>query len=366
MGRMSRTTQNARALKAFLKAYERYVQGVLRPTQLEIDQLLAEWEKPNYWARYTRAKGVPVPTPIRSSFSRIKRPEQVVDKILRKPDQFPAGLVPESFEQMFDTIGVRVVVYFLRHIPLIDGALRGSKRIEISDVERPVAYMSAQQARILSLDHLNQEEKESGYRSVHYNVCLKESTVPENLRPVFEFQVRTAAQDLWSTLEHHLGYKPTKRTNSMAKAQLRILSMMLLAIDENFNLLYEELNRSYEERSYDISDELTAEVLPAVLSEVGLQCNQRDINNTLTMLFSRGVETVGDLLSLATPRRLEIIRNTYVSVVGRDPENLEVVATLAAIHAAADEADAIKRIKLQIDYLGATDSIRRESRIEDR
>ncbi len=42
-----------------------------------------------------------------------------------------------------------------------------------------------------------------------------------------------AAQDLWSTLEHHLGYKPTKRTHSMAKSQLRILSAMLRAIDDN-------------------------------------------------------------------------------------------------------------------------------------
>jgi len=356
---------DAKQLGAFLTAYEKYVRDVLRPTQDEIQQLIDAWQQPSYWERYATSKGVPVPTPIRAAFSRIKRPEQVVDKILRKPDQFPAGMRPESFKKMYDTIGLRVIVYFLRHIPLLDRDFRSSDMIEISDVERPVAYMGVHEARILSLDHIGQEQKESGYRSVHYLVRLKRSRVPEDKRPIFELQVRTAAQDLWSTLEHHLGYKPTKRTHSMAKSQLRILSGLLRVVDENFNLLYEELNSIHDDRHYSTADELNAELLPMVLSEVGLSCNQRDINNILTLLFSRGIGTVGDLLDVAAPSRLEIIKNTYVSVVGRDPTSLEVIATLAAVRGATSHKEAVKRIKLQIDYLGATDNIRQDSRIED-
>ncbi len=362
---MPRAKPDAKRLAAFLSAYEQYVKDVLRPTQEDINQLIETWQEPTYWAKYARGKGVPVPTPIRAAFSRIKRPEQVVDKILGKPEQFPAGLRPESFEQMYDTIGLRVIVYFLRHVPLIDRELRGSEMIEISDVERPVAYMGVQEAKILSLDHLDQEQKESGYRSVHYVVRLKKSLVPEDKRPMFELQVRTAAQDLWSTLEHHLGYKPTKRTNSMAKAQLRILSGLLRVVDENFNLLYDELNTFHDDRQYSTTDELNVEILPSVLSEVGLNCNQRDINNILTLLFSRGIDTVGELLELATPSRLQIIRNTYVSVAGRDPSNLEVIATIAAVRGTSNDSEAIRRIKLQIDYLGATDAIRQDSRIEE-
>jgi hypothetical protein len=151
----------------------------------------------------------------------------------------------------------------------------------------------------------------------------------------------------------------------MAKSQLRVLSGLLRVVDENFNLLYEELNRSYDEREYSTSEDLTAEVLPLVLSEVGLSCNQRDINNILTLLFSRGIRTVGELLELAVPTRLEIISNTYVSVTGRDPTNLEIIATLAAMRGAKSHAESVKRIKLQIDYLGAADTIRQDSRIED-
>ena len=134
---MPQVKHDARELKAFLNAYEAYVREVLQPTRVEVTRLLAAWEQPEYWARYKQAQSVPVPTPIRSSFCRIKRPEQVVDKILRKPDQFPNGLTPDSFERMYDAIGVRVVVYFLRHVPLIDRDLHASDVIEISDVEQP-------------------------------------------------------------------------------------------------------------------------------------------------------------------------------------------------------------------------------------
>ncbi len=347
-------------LTRFLDSYANYVVDVLQPTQLEIKKTLTAWQQPTYWTKYQRTNSLPIPTPVRVAGSRIKRPEQVVDKIFRKPHKFPDGLVPNSYRTMYDTIGVRVVVYFLSHLPLIDRELRSNDIVEIAEVEAPEVYMSAQQARILSLDHIAHKEKESGYRSVHYNVRLKQSAVPMDKRPVFELQVRTAAQDLWSQLEHHLGYKPLKRTHSAAKKQLRILSQMLGAIDENFNFLYEELNRFQEELSFGPMDPLTAEKLPAVLAEMGISCAQRDINNILVFLYSRGIETVQDIWDIATPRRIEIIRNTYLSTIGRLPFNLEIVATLAALRGAGDETEEIQRIKLQIAYRGAWDNIRQE------
>jgi putative GTP pyrophosphokinase len=351
---------NPAELTTFLNAYASYVVEVLQPTQLEIKKLLTAWQEPTYWSKYQRTNSLPIPTPIRAAISRIKRPEQVVDKIFRKTQKFPDGLVPRSFETMYDTIGVRVVVYFLSHLPLIDRELRSNDDVEIAEIEPPEVYMSEQQARILSLDHINHSQKESGYRSVHYHVRLKQSGVPLERRPIFEFQVRTAVQDLWSQLEHHLGYKPLKRTHLAAKKQLRILSQMLGAIDENFNLLYEELSRFQEEHSFAPTDPLTAEKLPAVLAEISISCAQRDINNILVFLYSRGIETVKDVWDIATPRRIEIIRNTYLSTLGRLPYNLEIIATLAAMRGAADDDDEIQRIKLQIAYRGAWDNIRQE------
>ena len=352
--------QNGELMSRFLAEYERYVREVLKPTQLEIRQELAGWQRPEHWEKYKRANRIPIPTPVRSLFSRVKRPEQVVDKIYRKADRFPMGLDPRSFRAMHDALGVRIVVYFPSHLPLIDRELRASNRFQTSIEEPPTAYMRRDQVKLLSLDHLTCREKESGYAAIHYVVRLVDSTVPAGDRPWFEVQVQTAAQELWSEMEHYLGYKPGKRTNVAARRQLRILARQLAAIDDHFDLLYEELNRYQEEQAYEDADPLSAENLAPVLGEFGISCAQRDVNNILKFLYSRGVETVHGMRELATPRRLAIIRTTYLSATGRAPASLEVIASLAALRGAADEQAEVERIRSQIAYRGAWDAIRQE------
>ncbi len=353
-------TRDSRRLQRFLEAYEGYVRRVLQPTQDEIRDLLAGWQRPEHWEKYKRTNRIPIPTPIKMVHSRIKRPEQVVDKILRKPERFPGGLGQESVRRMYDTIGIRVVVFFLSHLPLVDRELRSSEMLEVSEQEPPTAYMSPRQAQVLSLDHLVQLEKESGYSSVHYILRLRDSAVPEADRPFFEVQIQTAAQELWSAMEHHLGYKPGGRTSVAARRQFKILATLVSAIDDHFDLLYDELNRYQDEQTYDDGDDLTVENLPPVLAEHGIACAQRDINNILKFLYSRGVERVRDVRALATPKRLSIIRSTYLAVSGRHPLNLEVIATLAALRGATSERAEVERIKAQISYRGAWDAIRSE------
>jgi putative GTP pyrophosphokinase len=352
--------QDPDQLNEFLTEYEHYVREVLQPTHTEIKELFATWQNPAFWEKYRRSNRVPIPTPVRSLQSRIKRPEQVVDKIFRKPEGFPGGLTVDNLRRMYDAVGFRIIVYTLSHLILIDRELRSSEFLEISTVEPPMAYLPRNTVETLSLDHITHQEKESGYCSVHYCLKLRQSRVPPNQRPWFELQVRTLAQELWSTLEHHLGYKPGQRTNSAARRQFKLLSKQLNVIDEHFNFLYEELNQYQEEVTYDPDDNLDAENLPSVLWEVGIGCAQRDINNILKFLYSRGVERVRDVRQIATPKRLDIIRNTYLAVTGRSAASLEVVASLAALRGAADGEEEIRRIKAQIAYRGAWDAIRQE------
>jgi putative GTP pyrophosphokinase len=352
---------DAERLNEFLAAYAEYVKSVLQPTQIEIRALLAPWQNPSYWTKYKRTDRVPIPTPVRTAMSRIKRPEQVVDKIYRKSDEYPDSLTPLSFERMRDALGVRILVYLNSHLPLIDRELRRVEWLEISETEPPVAYVGDHQSIVPGLEHIEMIDKESGYTSIHYTLRLRQSDLPEEKRPWFELQLRTLGQEWWGTMEHHLGYKPGKRTHMAAKRQFRVLSRMIGAIDEHFNLLHEELNRFQEETSYTAADPLNPENLPAVLSELGISCAQRDINNILKFLYSRGVETVANLRSLATPNRLDMIRNTYLAEVGRDPFNLEVIAVLAALRGIPGSRAAIRRTVLaQIAYRGAWDAIRQE------
>ena len=342
-------------LETFLADYARLVETTLKPGQAAIVAELASWQDPAHWEKYKRTSRMPLPTPVHSILSRIKRPEQVVDKILRRPDTFPAGLAAESLARMHDTLGFRVVVYFLSHLPLIDRELRDCGAFELSASDPPVAYLSADQVRVLGLDHLEQREKESGYSSVHYTVRLRRPPAPW-----FELQVQTLAQETWSAIEHHLGYKPGKCISLAAQAQFKILSKYISAIDEHFNLLHEELNHLQEEVSYNQDDFLNAENLPSVLADMGVSCAQRDLNNILKFLYSRGVERVADLRALGTAKRLATIRNTYLATAGRLPVSLEVIATLAALRGAASAREEVERIKAQIAYRGAWDTIRHD------
>jgi len=55
-----------------------------------------------------------------------------------------------------------------------------------------------------------------------------------------------------------------------------------------------------------------------------------------------------------------MIRNTFLSALGRPPLNLEVIATLATLKGARSEEDEIRLIKSQIAYRGAWDVIQQE------
>ena len=79
-------------LNKFLAEYEQYEIDILKPTLDELKQLFKIWETSEYWGKYTTGKGVATPSPIRMTMARIKKPENVVDKIFRKSDLFPKGL----------------------------------------------------------------------------------------------------------------------------------------------------------------------------------------------------------------------------------------------------------------------------------
>ncbi len=337
-------------LKKFLAEYEQYKVKTLNPTHDELKKILRSWEIPEYWKKYTTSKGVATPSPIRMTMTRIKHHDKVVDKIFRKSDLFPKGLSLASLHHMYDAIGGRVIVYFSSQLPLIDRELRSSNIFEISIDSPPEAFLDSDILGRLGLSHIEQKNKESGYSSIHYTVRLRNSSISGQERPYFEIQLRTLAQELWCELEHVLSYKPEHRPHFSAKRRFQILSKEVGAIDEHFNLLYEDLIHNQEIASCSNSDILTFENLPKVLMEIGIQCALTELNPILKILFSRDIKKIADLLKIATPRRLVTIRNTYISTIGLVPDNLELIYALASLKGAQTKEIEIERIKSQIDY----------------
>jgi putative GTP pyrophosphokinase len=341
----------ANQFRTFLSGYEDYIQSVLKPEHRRIRAFFDRWRQPYYWARYARSSDSPYPNPIRSVFIRIKRPEKVVDKILQKPEEYPAGISPESFYKMHDCIGVRIIVYFLSQLPYIDRELRSCSSVEISRDMPPEAYLSRDLMNRFGLSHITHKEKESGYASVHYVIKLNTKTrKKEAIHPWFEIQVRTLAQELWSDMEHILAYKSTQKANFSAKRRFQILSSQINAMDEHFNLLYEELIQDQEKTQYEEDEDLKPENLPYTLSLIGIRCAQQDFDTIISILKSRGVQTIKDFVTLANPRRLETIRNTYITVTGRPPDNFELIASLGSLKGIHPGENESQHVESQIEY----------------
>ncbi|MBD3277573.1 MAG: hypothetical protein GF388_04670 [Candidatus Aegiribacteria sp.] len=296
------------AAKKFLEGYEQYVRDVLIPTNKEIRTLFKQWRDPEFWALTPKLSRLPSPSPVQRTHTRVKRPESAVDKILRHPSQYPHGLTIDSVKCMNDAVAGRIIVYFLKNLPLIDKHLRTSEQVEVSSAFPPVAYLSRDLIERLDLNDIKRGQKDSGYASIHYIVRLRDSALPIEQRPWFELQVRTITEDVWGEIEHILGYKPNKKTSFAVRKQFQIISSELTAIDEHFNLLYEELSRYQEESLFRDESPLNAENLPAVLSELGIGCAQKEIDGLLKLLVSRRIETVGELRTEATQDRIDAIR----------------------------------------------------------
>jgi putative GTP pyrophosphokinase len=337
-------------LTNFLKEYSEYETNILKPTLHEINDCLKDMAKPEFWNKYMTGIGVATPSPIRQIMHRIKQPEKVVEKIFRKPELFSDKLSANSLKKMHDTIGIRIIVYFSSQLSLIDRELRNSTFFEIDDSYPPKAYFEPEELIRLGLSHIEHKQKDSGYTSIHYKVWLKESSVHIKERPVFEIQVRTLAQELWCELEHVLSYKSETRPNLSAKRRFQILSRDVSVIDEHFNLLYEELIHNQEIIQYKDADILTFENTPKVLSAIGIQCALIELNPILKTLFSREIRTVGEFLKIVTPLRLTTIRNSYISITGRVPNNVELLSTLSDLKNVESKDIENERIQAHIHF----------------
>lgn len=350
-------------MRQFVREYDEYARSVLRLNQEELKKLFRAWKDPNHWARHAGMSRQPAPSPVQRAFSRIKRPESVVDKILRKPASFPDGLTAKSLGAMYDALGGRVLVYFLQNLPLVDQELRESEVLEISSIDPPTAYLTHELAEMLGLTKIRVSKKDSGYASLHYTVRFRPTALASSQRPWFELQVRTLVEDVWGEIEHVLGYKPDKRTSFAVKRQFRIIASELTAIDEHFNLLFEELSRFQREGIFRDADPLNAENLPPVLSELGIGCAQSEIDGQLKLLASRGIHAVGELRENATAHRLELIRKSYRDYRDRPPTDFETVAGVAAVRGLDDDETAVvDAIKGQIDILEAWMGLKKEIR----
>jgi len=125
--------------------------------------------------------------PIETIKSRLKSPESIVEKLIRKNIPMDISSIEEH---LFDIAGVRVICAFQEDIYMLADSL-----------------MKQDDVRVLEIKDYIKNPKDNGYRSLHLIIEIPIFLLNEKKYMKVEVQLRTIAMDFWASLEHKIRYK---------------------------------------------------------------------------------------------------------------------------------------------------------------
>ncbi len=122
--------------------------------------------------------------PIEDVTGRVKTPKSIIEKLER------LNMSLDDVNELTDIAGIRITCKYIQEAYEIYDLLNSRNDIKIVLVKDYIKF-----------------PKPSGYRSLHLIVRYNAETI-NGLQPVYmEFQIRTLAMHLWSSIEHSLKYK---------------------------------------------------------------------------------------------------------------------------------------------------------------
>lgn len=149
--------------------------------------------------------------PFESIKSRLKTPESIYEKLLRKGYPITIGNIEE---QLADVAGVRVICSFP------------------DDIYRLASLLVRQDDIVLvkEKDYI-ENPKPNGYRSLHLIVSIPIFLSHEKKYRKVEVQFRTIAMDFWASLEHKLKYKKDVEDAETIVRQLKVCADSIGILD---------------------------------------------------------------------------------------------------------------------------------------
>ncbi len=140
--------------------------------------------------------------PIDDIQSRLKSPESIRDKLLRKNLPFTLEAIEQN---LFDVAGVRIVCSFIDDIYMLADCLMQQDDITL----------------IQQKDYIKQP-KANGYRSLHLIVEVPIFLQDQKKLMKVEVQFRTIVMESWANLEHQLRYKKSLSPDIIEKTEKRL------------------------------------------------------------------------------------------------------------------------------------------------
>ena len=164
--------------------------------------------------------------PIETVKSRLKSPESIFDKAIRKG----IPLTVESIERnLHDIAGQRVICSFPSDIYMLADALLRQDDVEL--VERKDYIASP---------------KPNGYRSLHLIVEIPIFLHNRTRRMKVEVQLRTMSMDWWASLEHKIRYKKGLQESDHVDQELFECAKMSAELDSRMEKLQHFVGDLYE------------------------------------------------------------------------------------------------------------------------
>lgn len=191
---------------------------------------------------------------IHSIRSRIKDPEHLIEKIIRK--RIKEVTVENYQEHITDLMGIRVMHLFKNDWEDIHVKLAETFDF-YSTPEAKVREGDSVELRKKFIDvGMRVENHKYGYRSIHY---LLNIPYLKTLLPV-ELQVRTIFEEAWSEIDHQVRY-PYDQENELYKEYLMILNRLAGSADEMGSFIEKlRLQQKQSEIEHQKKDLLIAEL----------------------------------------------------------------------------------------------------------
>lgn len=159
--------------------------------------------------------------PIEHLSSRLKSPDGIVEKVVRKgvePD------FPSIREHITDIAGVRVTCSFTQDAYRLFDLLTAQDDIEVRTVKDYIA-----------------EPKPNGYKSLHAIVEVPVFLSTGRITVPVEVQFRTIAMDFWASLEHKIYYKYAANVPAELLMELKDAAQTASELDAKMERLHREV-----------------------------------------------------------------------------------------------------------------------------
>ncbi len=160
---------------------------------------------------------------------RLKDPEHLIEKIIRKTIHDPArDITAENYRQSItDLVGIRALHLFKEDWVFVHEYIRDTWHL----AEKPTAYVRAGDSEKIVQYYRDNEcevrEHRFGYRSVHYLV----ETKPDREQHVVEIQARTVFEEGWGEIDHVISY-PYHTENELLVRLSSVLNRLAANADE--------------------------------------------------------------------------------------------------------------------------------------